>query len=118
MKKFGLILGLVSSVLLCTSCVNINNDKLTVAETSRWNGVVLLKYSFDEGGKPFVDDGTYVKWNTQGLSKALYECNQMYFGGAVLKDEQSDITGEMKDGKLIKGDVFRRFQCVLFAPPG
>ena len=118
MKKFGLILGLVSSVLLCTSCVNINNDKLTVAQTSRWNGVVLLKESFDEGGKPFVDDGTYVKWNTQGLSKALYECNQMYFGGAVLKDEQSDITGEMKDGKLIKGDVFRRFQCVLFATPG
>ena len=52
------------------------------------------------------------------MSKALYECNQMYFGGAVLKDEQSDITGEMKDGKLIKGDVFRRFQCVLFATPG
>ena len=118
MKKLGLILGLVSSVLLCTSCVNINNDKLTVAETSRWNGVVLLKYSFDEGGKPFVDDGTYVKWNTQGLSKALYECRDMEFSDVLILDKESTLSGQMKDGKLIKGDVFRRFQCVLFVTPG
>ena len=54
MKKFGLILGLVSSVIFCTSCTSNSNPNLSVSEASRWNGIVLLNYSFEDEGKPFV----------------------------------------------------------------
>ena len=115
MKKLGLTLSLVSSLFLCTACVSedATSVKLTVAASSSASGVVLLSYNFYDNGKPFVDDGRYIKWYLDGFYTALYECRQNNFGAVKPLDEESELIGEMKDGKLIKGDVMRRFQCVL-----
>ena len=115
MKKFGLILGLVSSVLFCTSCTSNSNPNLSVAEASRSNGIVLLNYSFEDNGKPFVDDGRYIKWFPEGFYKALFECRDMEFSDVLMLDKESTLSGQMKDGKLIKGDVMRRYQCIIRA---
>ena len=115
MKKFGLILDLVSSVIFCTSCTSNSNPNLGVAEASRSNGIVLLNYSFEDNGKPFVDDGRYIKWFPEGFYKALYECRDMEFSDVLMLDKESTLSGQMKDGKLIKGDVMRRYQCILRA---
>ena len=115
MKKLGYFLSLVSSVLLCTSCASNSNPNLSVSEASRWNGIVLLNYSFEDEGKPFVDDGRYIKWFPEGYYKAFFECKDMEFSDVILLDKESTLSGQMKDGKLIKGDVMRRYQCLLRA---
>ena len=100
---------------MCTACVSedATSVKLTVEGSSSASGVVLLSYNFFDNGKPFVDDGRYIKWYPDGLYTALYECRQKNFGEVKPLEETSELVGEMKDGKLIKGEVLRRFQCLL-----
>ena len=105
MKKLGYFLSLVSSVLLCTSCASNSNPNLSVSEASRWNGIVLLNYSFEHEGKPFVDDGRYIKWFPEGYYKALFECKDMVFSDVILLDKHSTPAGQMQDGNNITGDI-------------
>ena len=99
----GLLLG-------CTS----SNSPLTVLNTIKWQGSVYVGFDYYDEGKPFVDDNTYVKWFPDGYFKAKQACADMYFSDVIEGEKVSTLEGELDDnGRLINGQVFRRYQCIL-----
>ncbi|MGN0902442.1 MAG: hypothetical protein ACI4M9_04080, partial [Succinivibrio sp.] len=72
---------------------------------------VEVGFDYDGHGVPYDENAADINWN-YARAQADSSCRTMGAVSPYLLDKESILDGAIVDGKLMKGTVSRRFQCI------